>query len=92
MTSLSIMRLVPSPPGRIVGGEILLHSERETRDLVKLSDTQMRKVRGNDIAMIFQDPMTSLNPVYSVGDQICESLQLHLGLGRNRPKSARSIC
>ncbi|MGE3797372.1 MAG: ABC transporter ATP-binding protein [Thermomicrobiales bacterium] len=84
VTSLSIMRLIQSPPGKIVSGEILLHSGGTTRDLVKLSDSQMRKVRGNDIAMIFQDPMTSLNPVYSVGDQICESLQLHLGLGRKQ--------
>ncbi len=84
VTSLSIMRLIQSPPGRIVGGEILLHTDGGTRDIVKLSDSQMRKVRGNDIAMIFQDPMTSLNPVYSVGDQICESLQLHLGLGRKQ--------
>ncbi len=84
VTSLSIMRLIQSPPGRIVSGEILLNANGQTRDLVKLSDSQMRRVRGNDIAMIFQDPMTSLNPVYSVGDQICESLQLHLGLGRKK--------
>ncbi|MEZ4500686.1 MAG: ABC transporter ATP-binding protein [Thermomicrobiales bacterium] len=84
VTSLSIMRLIQSPPGKIVAGEILLHANGQTRDLVKLSDSQMRRVRGNDIAMIFQDPMTSLNPVYSVGDQICESLQLHLGLGRKQ--------
>ncbi|MBX3070095.1 MAG: ABC transporter ATP-binding protein [Thermomicrobiales bacterium] len=84
VTSLSIMRLIQSPPGKIVSGEILLNVKGQTRDLVKLSESQMRRVRGNDIAMIFQDPMTSLNPVYSVGDQICESLQLHLGLGRKQ--------
>jgi oligopeptide/dipeptide ABC transporter ATP-binding protein len=83
VTSLSIMRLVPSPPGKIVGGEILLTVDGKTRDILKLSDSQMRQVRGNDIAMIFQDPMTSLNPVYSVGDQICEPLMLHLGLSKS---------
>jgi oligopeptide transport system ATP-binding protein len=80
VTSLSIMRLIPSPPGRIVGGEMLLTVDGETRDLVKISEREMREVRGNDIAMIFQDPMTSLNPVYTVGNQIAESLMLHLGL------------
>jgi oligopeptide transport system ATP-binding protein len=80
VTSLSIMRLIPSPPGKIVGGQVLLTVDDETRDLVKLSDREMRQVRGNDIAMIFQDPMTSLNPVYTVGNQIAESLMLHLGL------------
>jgi oligopeptide/dipeptide ABC transporter ATP-binding protein len=80
VTSLSIMRLIPIPPGRIVGGEILLTVDGETRDLVKMSDREMRDVRGNDIAMIFQDPMTSLNPVYTVGNQIAESLMLHMGL------------
>ncbi len=84
VTSLSIMRLIPSPPGKIVEGEILLNVDGTTRDLVKLPESQMRRVRGNDIAMIFQDPMTSLNPVYSVGDQICESLQLHLHLNRRQ--------
>jgi oligopeptide/dipeptide ABC transporter ATP-binding protein len=73
VTSLSIMRLIPTPPGRIAGGEILF----EGRDLVKMSEAQMRKIRGNDISMIFQEPMTSLNPVYTVGDQIAEAIQLH---------------
>jgi oligopeptide transport system ATP-binding protein len=90
VTSLSVMRLVPDPPGRIVAGEILLHANDQTRDLVKLSDSEMRRVRGNDIAMIFQDPMTSLNPVFSVGDQLCEPLQLHLGLSR-RAAEERAI-
>jgi oligopeptide/dipeptide ABC transporter ATP-binding protein len=82
VTSLSIMRLIPSPPGKIVGGEILLNTGNGVKDLVKLSDAEMRKIRGNDIAMIFQDPMTSLNPVYTVGNQLMEPLQLHLGLDR----------
>ena len=82
VTSLSIMRLVPNPPGKIVGGQINLTVDGKTRDIIKISDSEMREVRGNDIAMIFQDPMTSLNPVYTIGDQICEPLMLHMGLNR----------
>jgi ABC-type dipeptide/oligopeptide/nickel transport system ATPase component len=73
VTSLSIMRLIATPPGRIAGGQILFNG----RDLVKLSEREMRGVRGNDISMIFQEPMTSLNPVYTVGDQIAEAIVLH---------------
>ena len=73
VSALSIMRLVAQPPGRIVSGEI----EFEGRNLLELSDSQMRKVRGNEIAMIFQEPMTSLNPVYTVGEQIIEAIMLH---------------
>ena len=80
VTSLSIMRLIPVPPGKIVDGKVLLTIDGRTRDIVKMSEREMRSVRGNDIAMIFQDPMTSLNPVYTVGNQIAESLKLHLGL------------
>ena len=72
VTALSIMRLVSSP-GRVVGGEVWF----EGRDLLKLSTEEMRAIRGDDIAMIFQDPMTSLNPVYTVGDQIAEAIRLH---------------
>jgi len=90
VTSLSIMRLVPDPPGKIVGGEILLSIDGKTRDIVKLGDGAMRQVRGNDIAMIFQDPMTSLNPVYTIGNQICEPLMLHLGLNREEAE-ARAV-
>ncbi len=71
--SLSIMRLVPDPPGKITDGEILF----EGKDLLKLSEAEMRKMRGSEIAMIFQDPMTSLNPVFTVGYQIVEALRLH---------------
>lgn len=78
VTSLSIMRLIPTPPGKIVEGEILF----EGQDLVKKSEAEMRKIRGNDISMIFQEPMTSLNPVYTIGDQIAEAIQLHQGLNR----------
>ncbi len=80
VTALSIMRLIPEPPGKIVGGQVLLNNGKETKDLVKLSSAAIRRVRGNEIAMIFQDPMTSLNPVYTVGNQLMEPLQLHLGL------------
>jgi len=76
VTSLSIMRLIPNPPGKIVDGEIIFEGE----DLIKKSEAEMRKIRGNDISMIFQEPMTSLNPVYTIGDQISEAIQLHQGL------------
>ncbi|MBN2644084.1 MAG: ABC transporter ATP-binding protein [Desulfuromonadaceae bacterium] len=75
MTALSILRLVP-PPGRTVSGQILLGSE----DLLSLRQEEMQRIRGNRIAMIFQDPMTALNPVFTVGSQIIEVLRLHLGL------------
>jgi len=73
VTALSILRLVPDPPGRIVAGQVMF----DGRDLLTLSERQMRSVRGNDIAMIFQEPMTSLNPVYTIGDQIVEAITLH---------------
>ncbi len=78
MTSLSLLRLVPSPLGKIINGEILLNNT----DILKLSDEELRKIRGNKISMIFQEPMTSLNPVLSVGEQIAESIRLHQGLSR----------
>tara|TARA_R110002111_G_C6005833_1_gene373859 strand:- start:4932 stop:5930 length:999 start_codon:yes stop_codon:yes gene_type:complete len=78
MTSLSIMGLVPTPPGRIVGGTIRLNGE----DLLKASEARMREIRGNQISMIFQEPMTALNPVFTVGDQIAETLILHEGLSK----------
>jgi oligopeptide/dipeptide ABC transporter ATP-binding protein len=83
MTALSIMRLI-APPGQIVSGEIIF----EGRDLLKLSQREMREMRGNDIAMIFQDPMTSLNPVFTVGEQIAEALRLHRGLSRKDARAA----
>jgi peptide/nickel transport system ATP-binding protein len=79
MTALSLMRLVPSPPGRIVGGSIKLGD----RDLVTLSEAEMRDVRGNEISMIFQEPMTSLNPVMTIGKQIAETVRLHQDLSRS---------
>ncbi len=75
-TALSILRLIDSPPGRIVGGEIWYHGE----DLLKCSTKRLRRIRGNRIAMIFQDPQSSLNPVFTVGDQIAEQIKLHLKL------------
>ncbi|CAL7918066.1 ABC transporter domain-containing protein [Fusobacterium necrophorum subsp. funduliforme] len=72
-TALGIMRLVPNPPGKIIGGEIIYEGE----NLLKLSEEEMRKIRGNKISMIFQDPMTSLNPVMTVGEQIAEVIQIH---------------
>jgi len=82
MTALSILRLVPSPPGKIVGGEILYRG----RDLLKLGREEMRKMRGDEISMIFQDPMTSLNPVFTVGNQIAEAVRLHQGLGKREAR------
>ncbi|HEX8916149.1 MAG TPA: ABC transporter ATP-binding protein [Humisphaera sp.] len=73
VTALSILRLVPEPPGRYLGGEVLFKG----RDLLKLDERAMRGVRGKDVAMIFQEPMTSLNPVYTIGDQIVEAVTLH---------------
>jgi oligopeptide/dipeptide ABC transporter ATP-binding protein len=83
VTALSLMRLV-APPGKIVGGEVLFDGV----DLLKLSESKMRAIRGDDIAMIFQDPMTSLNPVYTVGEQIAEALRLHRRLSRKQAREA----
>ena len=76
MTALALLRLIPSPPGRIAAGAVVFQNE----DLLAASEAHMREVRGNRISMIFQEPMTSLNPVFTVGDQIGESLRLHAGL------------
>jgi oligopeptide/dipeptide ABC transporter ATP-binding protein len=83
ITALSVMRLI-APPGKIVSGEILF----DGKDLLKLSDSEMRDMRGDDIAMIFQDPMTSLNPVYTVGEQIAEALRLHRKMSRSQARQA----
>jgi len=82
--SLSILGLVPDPPGKIVGGEVLLHGDDGTLDLTKMSESQLRRVRGDDIAMIFQDPMTSLNPVFKIGDQVSEPLRIHRGRSKKQ--------
>jgi oligopeptide/dipeptide ABC transporter ATP-binding protein len=86
VTALSILRLIATPPGRIVGGQILFKGT----DLLTLSPEEMRRIRGNEISMIFQEPMTSLNPVYTAGDQIMEAVRLHQGVSR-REARARAI-
>ncbi|MCX7341892.1 MAG: ABC transporter ATP-binding protein [Hyphomicrobiales bacterium] len=83
VTALSVMRLVPTPPGRIVAGRVLFQG----RDLLTLGDEDIRRIRGREIAMIFQDPMTSLNPVLTIGRQLTEVLEVHLGL---HPRAARN--
>ena len=83
ITSLSIMRLIPSPPGKIVSGEIYFKGN----DLLKLSAAEMRSVRGNDIAMIFQEPMTSLNPVMKAGKQISEAIMWHKGVSAKEARN-----
>ena len=82
ITSLSIMQLVETPPGKIVGGEIIYQGE----NLLEKNKDQMRKIRGGEIAMIFQEPMTSLNPVFTVGKQIMEALRLHTDLDKEKAK------
>ena len=83
VTSLSIMRLVPTPPGKIEDGEIRFNG----RNLLTLSEPDMRRVRGNDIAMIFQEPMTSLNPVFTIGSQIVEAVRLHQQVGAKEARN-----
>ena len=76
VSALSVLRLIPNPPGRIVGGEVMF----EGQDLLKLSEEDMRHIRGNRISMVFQEPMTSLNPILTIGRQITEPLELHMGM------------
>ncbi|MBO8171453.1 MAG: ABC transporter ATP-binding protein [Bacillaceae bacterium] len=83
VTSLSVMRLIPSPPGKIVRGSILFKNE----DLTQVSEKRMRSIRGNEIAMIFQEPMTSLNPVYTIGDQMSEPVRLHLKYDKKKARA-----
>lgn len=78
VTALSVLRLIPSPPGKIVAGEIIYNG----KDSLKLTEKEMQKMRGNEISMIFQEPMTSLNPVFTVGKQISEVLTIHQGLSK----------
>jgi oligopeptide/dipeptide ABC transporter ATP-binding protein len=79
VTAMSILRLIPSPPGKVLGGKVLF----DGRNLLDLPERAMRSVRGKDIAMIFQEPMTSLNPVYTVGNQIAEAVMLHQRVGKS---------
>jgi oligopeptide transport system ATP-binding protein len=83
---LSVMRLIPQPPGKITSGQVLFQG----RDLLKVDDEEIRSVRGNKIAMVFQDPMTSLNPVLTIGTQIGEALELHLGMTKEQARK-RSV-
>jgi oligopeptide/dipeptide ABC transporter ATP-binding protein len=83
VTALSILRLIPSPPGFVESGESLFRGQ----DLFKLSEADMRRIRGNDISMIFQEPMTSLNPVYTVGSQIIEAIRIHRSMSRRNAKT-----
>jgi peptide/nickel transport system ATP-binding protein len=87
VTSLSTMRLIPSPPGKISGGKILFHQADKVVDLIQLSEKEMRAIRGNEIAMIFQEPMTSLNPVYSCGEQVAEAIILHQKVSKKEAKT-----
>src|SRR5215216_3245583 len=79
---MSLIRLIPQPPGKIVDGEVWFDGQ----DLLKLNEDQLRQVRGNRIAMIFQDPMTSLNPVLTIGRQITEALELHKGMNKHQAR------
>ena len=87
VTSLSIMQLIPNPPGRVFGGEMLYHSkDKGVVNLRNLPAEEMRSFRGNEIAMIFQEPMTSLNPVYTCGNQVMEVILLHQKVSRKEAK------
>ena len=87
VTSLSAMRLIPSPPGKISSGEILFHNNSGSPiDLLKLTEEEMRKYRGNEISMIFQEPMTSLNPVFTCGNQVVEAIMLHQKINKQEAK------
>ena len=86
ITAMSIMRLIPTPPGKIVDGQVVFQG----KDILKMNDEQIRSIRGNDIAMIFQDPMTSLNPVLTINRQISESLELHKGMSKSEAR-ARAV-
>ncbi len=91
-TVLSIMQLIPNPPGKTVSGKILFSPEDggQPLDLRTLDETEMQKIRGNDVAMVFQDPMTSLNPVLTIGWQLREPLQIHMGMNKSEARD-RSI-
>ena len=86
VTSLSAMRLIPSPPGKISNGNIIYHDGDLKINLLNISEQKMRSYRGNDIAMIFQEPMTSLNPVFTCGDQVTEAIILHQNLDKKEAK------
>lgn len=87
VTSLSVMQLIPNPPGKITGGEIIYHTkDNRSVDLVKMKKDEMRKYRGNEVAMIFQEPMTSLNPVMKCGEQVMEAILLHRSMSKEQAR------
>ena len=86
VSALSILRLIPNPPGKIVGGSVMFDGE----DLMRISEEEMRHIRGNRIAMVFQEPMTSLNPVLTIGRQLTESLELHLHMNKRQARDRAS--
>jgi oligopeptide transport system ATP-binding protein len=90
---MSLLRLIPQPPGKITGGEVILGTGDDRKDLLKLTDDEIRQVRGNRIAMIFQDPMVYLNPLLTIGFQVSETLMLHLGMDKQaaRKRSAELL-
>lgn len=88
VTSLSIMKLVPQPPGKIVGGEILLNGE----NIVGANEKRMREIRGNEIAMIFQEPMTSLNPLFKIGEQMTEGIKIHMKKTKKKQMKSHLKC
>jgi len=90
VTSLSLMRLVPNPPGKIVDGEVTLNVDGKVYDVLAMPESEMRHVRGNHMAMIFQDPMTSLNPVLTIGNQLSEPLIIHQGMSKTAAR-ARAV-
>jgi peptide/nickel transport system ATP-binding protein len=83
MTALALLRMIPSPPGRISGGRVLLNGE----DLIQANKKRINRIRGKEISMIFQEPMTSLNPVYTVGDQITETIRRHKEISKQDAKA-----
>src|SRR5210317_733928 len=89
VTALSIMGLIPSPPGKIVSGNIIFSGQEKQNDLLGLPEDKMRQIRGNSIAMIFQEPMTSLNPVFSCGNQVTEAIRQHIDVSK---KTAQDMC
>ncbi|HZW04419.1 MAG TPA: ABC transporter ATP-binding protein, partial [Anaerolineaceae bacterium] len=80
VTVMSMLRLIPSPPGKVVAGKALY----QNKDLLKMSDEEIRHVRGAQISMVFQDPMTSFNPVLTIGDQVAEPLEIHMGMSKKQ--------
>ena len=88
VTNLAIMNLIPNPPGKIVGGEVWYNGQ----DILKMNKKEIRRLRGNKISMIFQDPMTSLNPFLKISTQMIETIRLHQGLSKKDARARQSTC